>query len=360
MKKTLLIAAAAMMASPAMASKARLEALGNSAHLKDIREILTNPAEMFTHGDFATFEMGAKSAAAQGTTAQPHAEGGFSRGMGDTKYGFYLGNRASWVSDVRDTGYLIDENPINLYYAAKSGDLAWGVGLNYSNSDVKSTRSKASSTGLLAGVVAADWDAYVNLGLTNTYKVTDASSGNATTDFKGKSAVVVGGRYVVDTLTYHGSYTMNGGKNDVTNGNESTINNMSVGVVNSMKADGVDFFYGATYAMNSRTDKAGANETKVTSTSLPVLAGVEADAASWLVLRASVSQNVLLGTEKTDVNGTGEADTIGNNTTVNAGLGMKFGKLMLDGTFSKASGATATGALNGNDFLSNASLTYMF
>jgi len=359
MKNTLVIVALALAASPAMASKARLNALNNAAHLSDIQDVQTNASKIMSHGEWLTFEMGNNNYTAAGT-ATPRAEGGFARSMGDSKYGFYLGAHPSWVDEVRtgNTGtYLTNENPVSLFYGSKASDLAWGVGLLYSNSDKKTTTQKQSATGLNAGVTGANWDAALTLGLMNTYK-----NDTATVDFKGTTAIDLAATYTMDTMTFSAGLAMNGGKEEV-NGTETHKHERSsfnVGVVNSHKADGSDFFYGAKLVSSTVKDKTP--DTKTDSMSLPVFAGIEADATSWMVLRASVSQNFLLGSTKSttpaDVAPAGEADTIANNTSVAAGAGLKFGKLMLDGTLEAANSATA--ALNGNALLANAAVTYMF
>ena len=94
-------------------------------------------------------------------------------------------------------------------------------------------------------------------------------------------------------------------------------------------------------------------------THLPFIIGVEADAASWLTLRASAKQNVILGSSKVNQ---GDSTTIKNNTTVALGAGLKFNKFTLDSTLAAGSvPATAgNGSIDANNLMANASLTYMF
>lgn len=352
MKNTLLIAALALAATPAMASKSRLSALNSAPHLSDIYDVQTNASKIMEHGEWLSFEMGNNNytSAAQ---ANPRAEGGFVRSMGDSKYGFYLGAHPTWVTAVRqnNTGtYLTNENPINLFYGSKASDMSWGVGLMYSNSDKKTSTEKQSAMGLNAGVTGANWDAALTVGLMNTYK-----KDSANIDFKGTNAIDLAGTYTMDTMTFHANYGMNGGKEE-TSGSEThkqELTNFAFGVVNSHKADGADFFYGVKYTSDTTKDKVP--DTKTETTKLPVYAGIEADATTWMVLRASVQQNFILGSTKS--NG-GDANTISNDTTVAAGAGLKFNKLLIDGTLEAANSSTA--ALNGNAFLANAAVTYVF
>jgi len=377
MKNSLLIAAVAMMAVPAMASKARLSALNNAAHLEDVQDVFVNPSKLGSHGDWLTFEMGATHSANQVapavttpqgpyTEANPNAEGGFARGMGDAKYGFYLGHHSTMVAESRlpnayvtSKTFLTDENPVDLFYSGKAGDLKWGVGAHYANSDKKSTKTKQTAGGLNAGVTAQNWDVALNLGLVNTFK-NDTTGAEA--DFKGKTAIGVNGTYTMETLTFSALANMNGGKDDQAGAGAKTdldVTHYNVGVVNSHKADGADFFYGANYDMFKFDEKEAGK--KYEASQLPVFAGIEADATSWMVLRASVSQNFVLGSVKTDYTAfapTSDSDTISNNTVVAAGVGLKFNKLQLDGTLKAANSASAS--LDGNNFLGNASLTYLF
>lgn len=367
MKNLLLIAALALAAAPAMASKARLTALNKAAHLSDVQDVFGNASKLTNHGDWLTFEFGPQPTNAATSRTAPKAEGGFSRGMGEAKYGFYLGHQSTWVSETRSQAMtnvedLATDNTMNLFYAMKGGDLAWGVGLEYSKTDKKSTVQKQSVMGLNGGITMGALAVGLTIGLENKY--TSGASGDAGyIDFKGKSAFDLNGTYTMDTITYSFGYDMNGAKADTGAVPAETldlvISRLSLGAENSMKADGADFFYGAKYMMDTVENKITGG-TKTVTSKLPVYIGVEADAASWLVLRASVQQNVLLGTTKTETAGVGESDTIANDTVVAAGVGMKFGKLSLDGTFKSASGTAATGDISGNNFLANTALTYNF
>lgn len=380
MKKTLLIAALSMMAAPAMASKARLTSLSSAAHLSDIQDVFTNASKLTASGDWATFETGSTPAAnktASGTS--PQAEGGFARSMGDAKYGFYLGHSSQFVTGTRlpnthenttntplvTQTHLIDENPLNLFYASKMGDMAWGIGMNYSNSNKKTVSKKQSAMGINGGITMGNLYVGLDLGLSNSYK--DDTAGSLV-DFKGKTSYQIAGTYVMNDLTIAYGLGASGGKEDAvsTATYDISTSNYNLGVVKDHKADGVDFFYGASYAVETYKDdgnnaSATALKSKYEQTTMPVIVGIEADAASWLVLRASVKQNVLLGSSKDSFNAAAadDADSIANNTTVSAGAGLKFGKIAVDGTLQATAAATA-GQVNGSSLLANASMTYMF
>lgn len=360
MKNALLIAALALAATPAMASKARVKALNNASHISDIQDVFTNPAKATKHGEWLTFEMGPTASTNATAAADPKAEGGFSRSMDASRWGFYMGHQYSFITTTRSLVAapaqlaIAPDNNINLFYASNAGEMAWGLGLGYSKSDKKTTKQKQDSTVLSGGILMGAWDLGLNLGLVNTYK--DETAGVNGRDLKGGLAADLAAKYTMDDMTYSLGYMMNSAKVD--NGSATQINDQEysmwyLGAEKSMKSEGADFFYGIKYTMDTEKNKVGAG-TKTETSKLPVYAGIEADAASWLVLRGSVKQNFILGT--TD-NGTNK-DSIANDTTVAAGAGLKFGKLTVDGTLEAASSNTA--ALNGNNLLANGSVTYMF
>lgn len=347
MKKLLVIAAMTLASTSAFATKARLASLSNAAHLVDTQTIFVNPSDLTMMGSWATFETGPTNTALT-PSADPHAEAGFARAMGDARWGFYLGHTGT-ASTLREDAaagvFLSEENPINLFYAAKMADMSWGLGLGYSNSDKKAT-GKQSSMGLNAGMRMGAWDAALVLGLSDKAEV-------GTREWTGKSAVDLRGGYTMDTWYFYGQYAMNGGKDETAGTTNADLDNSAIqlGAINTTKVDGGEFFWGAAYQMIKEEDKTAS--TKVEASLLPVVIGIEADAASWLVLRGSITQNVLLGSVKSTP---GDTVTQANDTTVAAGAGIKFNKFMLDGTLA----GSTTGNINGNSLLAKAGLTYNF
>ena len=360
MNKFTIVVAVALVATSAFASKARLGALQNSVHLEDTRDVVSSrPDQALAHGEFAAMELSANATGANDTT--PNAEGGFVRKMGENSaLGAWIGNKSNLATTslalVGSTPKL--QNPLNLYYASKMGEMMWGLGLNYSAAEDKFAKSKSTSMGLTASVSSnAGWDAQLGLGLTGEATQAD------TTKYEQKSPVSLGGRYTMDTMYFYGSYAMYGGKSKNisagTTNSEVDNNDLKIGVINSHKKDGADFFYGVSYMSSTSKIKDGA---KTETTAFPVIIGVEADATSWLVLRASVTQNVLMASNKvTPASGTATTDSsMYDNTVTAAGLGLKLGKFMVDGSLAATSGNSGKFGTNDAGFLSNVGMTYMF
>lgn len=93
-------------------------------------------------------------------------------------------------------------------------------------------------------------------------------------------------------------------------------------------------------------------------------AGVEADAASWLTLRASLSQSVLIGTNKVNdaVTNVSTRDESGMaDTTAALGAGLKWGKATVDGSLrAGTNGNFGLGDSGSTGFMTQVSLNYNF
>ena len=360
--KSLLTLAIVLASTSAFATRARVTALGNAPHLVDASTVYSKPADIFALSDSLTIESGSTNVvpgAAGVMTADGGAEGLMIRSAGDAKWSLSLGHDDARSFSQRSAasatvGTIIgQQNPIELTYGMKAGDLAWAATLVYSNFNDKKNEVKESTTGLKFGAATSSWDATIDLGLTDKWE--DSANDD---EFKGKSNVAVrGGMWVSSDMYAYGDVDMGGF--EVTNGPAATIavktQAIEVGMINTMKNDGNEFFWGA--GLESTQVKVDVADAKSTSLSLPVIVGLEANAASWLTLRGSVKQNVLIQNEKDEDNtGTTEELSPGtNSTTFAAGAGLKLGKLSLDGSI-----LNNTQVINSANLLGTVGLTYAF
>lgn len=370
MKKVLLVAALTMMSAGAYASKARDAALGAAAALPavtgtqnavdynmggvtlpdSVQRVFTNPAKMHNVGDLLTIEY----ANATGT------EGGIFRSDGDSKWGVYFGHKSAVLAALQASlaNSLTEQNPFEVFYGQKGDGMNWGASFLYSaaenkNAGTGAVGNKVSSMGLRVGATTDMWEAYVQAGISGS---TELGNGDkATADM----ALRVGGQYNMDDMTVFADVQTGGGKVTVANNDTKVTNQlMSVGVESKVKGEGSHFFYGVKYV--NFTAKVGDNG-QATASRLPIYAGVEAEVASWLVARASISQSLLLNSTKmTDTTNTVQTDVTGmNDNTVGLGMGLKLGKAMVDGTLA-AAGNGGTLSLGDANFMGMASLTYNF
>lgn len=396
MKKQLTVALGlAVLATPAFASKARLAALGEdlygSFYVNDNRNIFYNAAQVNNHKDMVTMEWGDTTQVGD-TANTPKAEGGFFKSHGNLVYGVQLGSESNTSNAYRLASGVTkgEENNIDLFVAGDAG-MKWGANLTYSKSEKDETtagnNSKQEALRSRFGVIAGDLEAFANINLSNK-----AEAG--ATEFKGKLGYQVGAIYNMNDYRVFADYrsltgeansgaALNGdikssqlqvgaGKASKLNDKATLFTKVQYQMVNAENettlASGVDL--GEDWGVAPATVACGlstaifCNEYKASF--VPVVVGLEYDAASWLVVRGSVAQTIW-GTQETK----GVKSGFGETTTVNAGASLKFGELSVDGVVGSGAAVDATngqhtgnstnaGIINTDNLMSRVSMTYKF
>ncbi|QDK36498.1 hypothetical protein [Bdellovibrio sp. NC01] len=376
MKQLLVLAALSMAAAPAMASKARLNSLGNAAHLIDTQTIFVNPADMNYTGDFATLEFGSTNGTTYSwdgtsvvTNTSPKAEGGFVRTTSFGKVGAYLGhrndtttsfidgvNQAALASAAHTNVLLTEQNPLDLFYGTDFSGMKFGAEVHYSNSknETATFTQKQNTLGLSAGLRTDVWNAYARVGLMG--KTENDLAGVGAPELEAKGLYKVGGGYWFDSIYAFANYEYAKGtaSSTLTGDNDISKNAWEIGMVNNHKVEGGNFFYGISYLSNEVKQEPASGSVKTTQSGLPLVVGMELDAASWLTLRGSVKQTVIVGENKNESANT--KSNLTNDTVVAAGAGLKWGKIELDGSLA----GSTSGDVNGNTLLADVALTYNF
>lgn len=341
MKRTALIFALVLTgAVQAHASKARLSALQRAEFLVDSQTIFENPAHVNALGRYLTFEFGGAA-----NSSTPKAEGGiFAQEMGGNM-GLYLGHVSPNQRSLRAvSGYENQNNPIEFFYGKNN----WGMSLSLSNYDNRNTGVKEQSAGVRFGMENDGTEFYASVEAFSTAEVGGSAK------YTGAPYVNLGMEKAVDTAYYVAKAKWGMTNQDLTASPYTNRKVDDMGVeIGALSRRYKNIYYGAYLSYDER--KIESNKTTVWS--IPLVAGVEADLNSWSVVRASVTQGLLLGTTKDEVATPGAKEIIdANDTRVAAGMGFKYNGFTLDGVVS----GSANGNLNGNDVLSQASVTYNF
>lgn len=320
----------------AYASKARLQALQKAVFLKDVQTTFINPAHVNTIGNLMTFEFGGS-----GNTAAPKAEGGIFDNSFGPNLGVYLGHMSeSQIEQRAINGFENQNNPIEVFY----GKDTWGASLAVSNYNDKTTKVKEQS---VTGRFGYDHNGTEFYGSIEAF----AKSQNANDKFKSGPQIAIGAEKAVGTNYFFATAEYGTGENKVAGvKTDSDILAAEVGAL-SRRIENV--YYGASLSYSQLTTKKD-----ISALTLPVFVGIETNVTSWAVLRASITQSVLIS-ETQDENQAAPADKKiinKNDTRVAAGIGIKYNKFTLDGVIS----GSTTGDINGNAVLSQASLTYQF
>ncbi len=380
MKKLLLLVLLTSMFGTAHATRARMNSLGQdnnqgSFYLMDNRNFFRNPANAAKMRNFMVAELGDG-----GTSGTPGAnvEGGyFGEFSSDMAYGVYLGKAnvvtdayAAVVATASGQEFLgaDDSNPVNLFFAGGS-DMKWGLNLNFGmSSDETVVDRKYQTIGAAVGIeTSGGLQVYVNYPLSNKSEGSIGANGATPTatnadagDELDSTGLQIGLIYAMNAeTTLWAEYSM--GNTELTKGDGAK------GISFNAEADTTDFVIGVgriyelsptarfnfdlSYTMSEVEVKNGGGKTK--ETGLPINVALEADAAEWLILRASVKQNFFLGeTENT----AGKGTSLPRDTSVAIGGTLHFGKLKIDGNL----GSEGAYLFNSSEFFAQAAATYMF
>ncbi len=369
MKKFLIFAALAMLIAPnAFASKARLISLGQnpdgSSYVDDSRSLFLNPAYINMLGDFANFEFGNQAGS---SAATPNSEGGFFHKWGAYHVGLQLGRQSDFNAVVADLGtfngstFVNPQNTIELQIGSGSS-LKWGVSLIYGMTESRAgaATQKASTYEIHGGIKRDKIDAYAAVDMFSRAD-NDFGAGTNTLTLNPSFKLGAGYEFSNEEKFYLESRFMNYKASPGNAGADTTasMNDISVGYAHFLNPDAATkFFYSAALAYTNNSNAT------LKSTSIPLVVGLETIATDWLKLRGSVMQNVVLDQKVTRVTNTNNP----NSTTVSGGVGINWKKVSIDGTLAgTAGGNTAPGSgqggqgrIDGNNFLANASMTYMF
>lgn len=358
MKKQLTVALGlAVLATPAFASKARLQALGEdnygSQYINDNRNIWLNAAQVNNHKDLATYEFGAETTADDAAT--PRGEGGVYKTMGNMVYGLHLGGASSTANGLRLASGLTgadETNNVDVFVGGDAG-MKWGANLGYAkeSNEVRTSGASAESMRTRLGVIMGDTQAYANVNLINNAKGTNAAGAKFEGDLGYQIGVIHawnGNSIFADWRSFDAENTVAGAKNDI------SLERLEVGIGRVERLNDKTNMFGKASVIKGETENervtsnfgAGGCGTgsaalfceEYEATYLPIVLGLETEATSWLTLRASVQQ-VVWGSEEDKDNERSFADS----TEINAGATLKFGELSVDGVIGNdTDGSTTT------------------
>jgi hypothetical protein len=389
MKKQLTVALGlAVLATPAFATKARLQALGEdnygSQYINDNRNIWLNAAQVNNHKDLVTYEFGTESRADDASS--PRGEGGVYKTMGNMVYGVHFGGASSTSNGLRAASGLAsaeEQNNIDVFIGGDAG-LKWGANLGYAKTADESSPLSSESMRTRLGVIMGDFQAYGNINLINNAKDTAAAPLTGAAKFEGDMGYQFGviqawqgNTIFADYRNFKAENTTVAGKNDI------STSRMEVGIgrverLNDktnlyLKASYLNLdtenelatgsFFGGLLGCGTGNNAIRCEEYK--SSQVPVVVGLETEATSWLTLRGSVGA-VVWGSEEDKNN----ERSIQNSTIINAGATLKFGELSVDGVIGNstqsaagtetAANGTDSGTLRTDSLMSRVSMTYRF
>lgn len=317
----------------ASASKARVGTLQGAIGLVDTQTVFNQPAYINQLNPYVTYEFGSSAA-----TGNPKAEGGFVINREGKRWGAYLGHQSVFQNTLRSIGtYQRQDNPVDLFY----GQDNWGANLSFSNSEDENTGAKQTTLIARFGMARADDEFFGQVEILG-----DAEKpGNK---FRGAPVVNAGYLRRMGELSFQGDVSYADGNHDNAGSKKLKFTGVNLAMNHRPVAE---LYYGIGLTWGALEEEGK----KLDTLALPVFVGVEKDIFSWMTVRGSVSQNVLIGNVKNEIAATKPQRNL-NNTQVAAGLGFKHAGFTFDGALAAAN----NGNLNGTAFLTTGSLTYNF
>lgn len=366
----------------AQATRARLLSLGQdkngSLFIEDERNIFLNPAFVTKVPNQINLEAGnydrvssSRPPATNDTTNDPKAEGGIVYQMPEFSLGTQVG-RVSKAADLIDaqpsltTSFYDPQNGIDLIFGKKA-KVTWGASLHYAKSKEDSGQaanpdSEAKILSARGGILNDKYQGYLNWDIMHD---SETRTTGGTREFDGKLSLEAGGSYNLNSRSKVGGYILRT-KNDFNNGagekGDYLLTRLSGQYFYYFKNEKGMMVYGlgGLYYEKGESDyDTATTDKKETYLSIPVGLGFEAGMTSWLKLRGSVAQNVLI--DKSDsVDGTNDRKSEGqDDTIVTLGSSLLFQNFSLDATL-EGTGSAGSGKVNGNTLMANVGATYNF
>jgi hypothetical protein len=334
--KAFLVIAVAIFSQTSFASKARISSLQNADHLIDTQTVFTNPAHINMLSPYITFEMGASGAGAEGGFARKLASG--------SMLAAYVGHDNT--NDLRDGTLLLKQrNPVEVIFGMNN--MAFSGSLSTTD-DKKNGKKETTLVGKF-GMTTNNMSFWSNLAV-----ISQAEDKAAPTKINTAPQIVFGGDMTVQDNRFYGTLGYGQYKKEAAAVSTTTKDlGIKLGWSNrGMKNKDADIYYGTELNYGQR-DVEGK---KITATSLPLFLGMEYNVTPWAIFRGSVKQNFIIGENKDETAVNTDAQSAGADTTFAGGLGLKYNQITLDGSLA----ASTNGAVNGNAFLTQASVTYNF
>jgi hypothetical protein len=379
MKKLLFLVMLTSMFGTAHATRSRMNSLGQdpnqgSFYLMDNRDFFRNPANAGKMRNFMVAELGQNYAETANTTPTvANFEGGyFGEFNSDMAFGVYLGKQ-NVLSDVvtnaidenvaanptpTNNGSFLgsqDANPVNLFLGGGS-DMKWGIDLNFAmtSEDRTAGEAKYNAFGLALGIETSG-----GLQVYASYNDSKSESGGTGANELKNNGYQIGIIWGLNAeTTIFGQYT--GGTSELNvAGGKADVTQFILGIGRIYELSPTARFNFDLSYNSGEYDPDG--NMKWSQSALPLVMGLEADAAEWLILRTSIRQNFILG-EYTKDNGTKKesSNTALTGTRVALGATLHFGKLKIDGNLGGVGGVSQTSLFDSSNFFVNAAATYMF
>lgn len=355
-----------------VASRSRMAALNQdpirgSFFIDDNRNLFRDPALINDFKNYATMELEYHPKDEESIlTAVP--QGGYFTEIGKTPVGVFLGQGMSEgviieeeVFSATPTNLFItsgDSNPVSFFIGGEKLLKKWGLELRLDSTEKQNGGSKSSYQGISAalGFDISNFQFYGKWGIKEVSKVEGSDTPeNGKISASGYIAGIIYSiektSFLVDYVYYSADLS---GRSDASQNGNSYFSALDIGVGHTYEISKIGRLFFNLVLDIVKNDYQVKN---VNETNLPLVLGMEMEAAPWLIFRGSIKQNIFVGNRKIETNGvTVEVPPEGNTARVNFGATFDFGKLKIDGSL----GMNNISLIDSSAFFANASITYWY
>lgn len=195
------------LAQVSFASRARVLALGDSFHLADPYTAFGNPLDIAALNDFLVLDSGVTAP----VDSETNAEAMMSYSLNSkTKMALALGHQEAMLMEGRQlinteagTSYVLEQNPIELFYTYNSNFIIQAVSARYSNFKNQNNQDQEVSSMLSYGVEFGSWQLYGKYVLLNRAETVGGKS------FDGNGHFSLAARYGISSFTLGFDYYRN-------------------------------------------------------------------------------------------------------------------------------------------------------
>jgi len=224
-----LVLALSVVSSPAFASRARLESLGEgkngSFYIDDSRNMFLNPASIVRYKKKMMLELGGNNTgAADGVDlADSRPQGGFTNTFGDFTYALYLNNTSDRA--INTLGTVLAPTDALEFALAGEGSVNWGVSVLQGGNREGDAKARywAARFGVEKDAIALFGTIGIDSLASSANAVAIPGTGGAltATEVKGNTSIDLGATYKMDDMTIFGKFlstkatgTLNAGTNE--------------------------------------------------------------------------------------------------------------------------------------------------
>lgn len=337
--------------SAALASRAKMTSLQNNQHFPDLENAFLFPTKSFDLFPMVTFESGLTSAASAQTNAYVV---GLWQQNSDVNWLYSLGRQNKTVQQSRERYQAITSenlelanNSVQITRNQKIAGIGYSLGVSYSGRKDQMADEYENAETIMAGLRFGHWSFSAEYAFKNQQQIPSFKYINI------KNNLMLAALYEVDNLTLSAQFNYLSGRQENSGLESQSFDDQSYTFSfsdNSLFQSKL-FFYKIDLLINNL--KYNLSTVRERSNQLPISFGFENPISDLFKVRGSMKQTFLLNNNQ-------DMAAADNNTNVAVGVSYENSRVIVDSVLQGLTGNAANQKIDGNQLLSQVSVTYLF